>query len=51
MSTASPASCHANLTQRDRIAIRAARLRVTCDRKLGRVTPDWVARLAQQELE
>ena len=39
------------LTQRERIAIRAARLRVTCDRKLGHTTPAWVTELAQRELE
>ena len=41
----------ATVTPEERILIRAARLRVTCDRKLGHTTPTWVIELAQRELE
>lgn len=35
---------------RERVQIRAARLRVTTDRKLGKPTPDWVRKLAERPL-
>ncbi len=35
---------------RERVQIRAARLRVTTDRKLGKPTPDWVRKLADRPL-
>ena len=37
-------------TDRERVQIRAARLRVTTDRKLGKPTPDWVRKLADRPL-
>lgn len=35
---------------RERVEIRAARLRLTTDRKLGKTTPDWVRELAERPL-
>ncbi|MBP3043231.1 hypothetical protein KKR91_09475 [Arthrobacter jiangjiafuii] len=35
---------------RERVQIRAARLRLTTDRKLGKTTPDWVVELARKPL-
>ncbi|UWX95694.1 hypothetical protein N2K95_08235 [Arthrobacter zhaoxinii] len=35
---------------RERVQIRAARLRLTTDRKLGKPTPDWVRKLADRPL-
>ena len=35
---------------RERVQIRAARLRLTTDRKLGKTTPDWVRKLADRPL-
>ncbi|MCC3271562.1 hypothetical protein MUK71_08395 [Arthrobacter zhangbolii] len=35
---------------RERVQIRAARLRLTTDRKLGKPTPDWVRELAKKPL-
>lgn len=32
------------------LAILAARLRITTDRKLGKATPQWVIELAQERL-
>lgn len=34
----------------ERVQIRAAQLRVTTDKKLGRQTPDWVKELAKKPL-
>ncbi|MCC3274685.1 MULTISPECIES: hypothetical protein [unclassified Arthrobacter] len=34
----------------ERVQIRAARLRLTTDRKLGKTTPDWVRKLADRPL-
>lgn len=34
----------------ERVEIRAARLRMTTDRRLGRETPDWVQTLAKKPL-
>jgi hypothetical protein len=44
------ASSRADSRQEERIRIRAARLRVTTDKKLGRQTPAWVEELAKQKL-
>ncbi|MCQ1946944.1 MULTISPECIES: hypothetical protein [unclassified Arthrobacter] len=35
---------------RERVQIRAARLRLTTDRKLGKPTPEWVRKLADRPL-
>ena len=35
---------------RERVQIRAARLRITTDRKLGKKTPEWVRELAARPL-
>lgn len=62
MSTAMPLSPGARQTARrnqpaasdrrdqERVQIRAARLRVTTDKKLGRDTPEWVEELAKKPL-
>ena len=40
----------APLRDRERVQIRAARLRVTTDKKLGKQTPAWVVELARRPL-
>lgn len=49
-STAKRAPSRARVGQEDRIRIRAARLRVTTDKKLGKTTPEWVKDLAKRKL-
>lgn len=43
-----PAGSHPR--EQERVQIRAARLRVTTDKKLGRQTPEWVVELARKPL-
>ena len=45
-----PADRDEDNRDRERVQIRAARLRLTTDRKLGKPTPDWVRKLADRPL-
>jgi hypothetical protein len=47
---AKPASTATRTPQQERIRIRAARLWVTTDRKLGQETPEWIRELAKKPL-
>ena len=45
-----PVATAAETRQQERIRIRAARLHVTTDEKLGQETPDWIRELAKKPL-
>jgi hypothetical protein len=47
---AKQASTATRTPQQERIRIRAARLRVTTDQKLGQETPEWIRELAKKPL-